>query len=111
MDGDQWTASSEQYNGQTYEEVVGEEPACISREIRHEVDDQVVDEDADRREGYVGQRVGNRYSSRTIEGIVRLLLEDGTAEHLYRHLHEKMSDRLTGPTTIYSLHRRYPECT
>ena len=86
--------------------MVREEAAGIPREVGHEVDDDVVDEDPDGREGYVGERVGYSYSSGTIEGIIRLrnqsmsvtvsrairrrvthlFLENGTAKHLDGHL-------------------------
>ena len=52
--------------------MVGEEPACRPLEVRHEVDDQVVDEDADRGERNIGEGIGYGYSGRTIESIVGL---------------------------------------
>ena len=85
--------------------MIGEETACRPRQVRHEVDDDVVDEDPDGRKRNVGKCVGYRYSGRTVEGIVRLLLQNGTAEHLDRHFTERVEcarektgehDRATG---------------
>ena len=86
--------------------MVRKEASRVTRQVGHEVDDDVVDEDPDGREGYVGERVGYSYSSGTIEGIIRLhhqgmsvtvskairrrvthlFLENGTTKHLDGHL-------------------------
>ena len=52
--------------------MVGEETACRPLEVRHEVDDQVVDEDASCGEGNIGEGIGYGYSGGTIESIVGL---------------------------------------
>ena len=90
-----------------------EETTRISRETGHEVDDQVVDEDTESRERYIGERISDRDSCRAEESIVRLLPEDRTTEHLDGHLHEgvMLVVRPYEVTVANLLHRRYPEYT
>lgn len=72
---------------QTYEEMVREETTRRPSQVRHEVDDNVIDQDSDGGEGNIGDSVSNGNGSGTIEAVACLLLENRTTKHLSRKLH------------------------
>ena len=105
--------------------MVGEETACRPLEVRHEVDDQVVDEDAGRGERNIGEGIGYGYSGGTIESIVGLepntsmeqlmdsgrmraylLLQNWPTKHLNGHLSTKFS---AGTTAEQSARTHFTE--